>query len=212
MAAGDRSILCSDQQSNGQIVDYNLCVWPTRDWSNNGKVYSNITATFTNYGIPLCRLAFYITNIGENIHVSPSWLPDTSKAYPEGIPRGTEIIIEATVPWTNTIAMKGAAVIDVQGGWTTCSEEIALSESKNVPATSAVRFYFALFPLLLFLMYHKHSTKYIHSKNHLQLFVTCTPGLGWSSKNVVGSNGLDVGLAALAKELKELCFRNRWDT
>lgn len=133
MAGGKSNVTCSNFQDNTTFVDMTLCVWPSAVWSHKEKgIMANITATFTNYGVGLCDVSFYIINLAENIGLKPTWLPDSKKAFPDGIPQGTEIEIQAVVPWTNEIA-ENKPVVDILKGWSACPN------GRATPAPTAAR-------------------------------------------------------------------------
>jgi len=120
MAGGKSNVTCANFQDNSTFVDMTLCVWPSAIWTHDKEgIMANITATFTNYGVGLCDVSFYIINLAENIGLKPTWLPDANKAFPNGIPQGAEIAIEAAVPWTNEIA-ENKPVVDILKGWSAC--------------------------------------------------------------------------------------------
>ena len=119
MAGGKSNVTCANFQDNSTFVDMTLCVWPSAIWTNKEKIMANITATFTNYGVGLCDVSFYIINLAENVGLKPSWLPDANKAFPNGIPKGAEVAIEASVPWTNDIA-QDKPIVDILKGWSAC--------------------------------------------------------------------------------------------
>jgi hypothetical protein len=119
MAGGKSNVTCANFQQNSTLVDMTLCVWPSAIWNNKDGIMANLTATFTNYGVGLCDVSFYIINIAENMGLKPTWLPDANTAFPNGIPQGAEIAIEASVPWTSEIA-ENKPVVDILKGWTAC--------------------------------------------------------------------------------------------
>jgi hypothetical protein len=133
MAGGKSNVTCSNFQDNTTFVDMTLCVWPSAIWSHKDKgIMANITATFTNYGVGLCDVSFYIINLADNIGLNPTWLPDSKKAFPDGIPQGAEIEIQAVVPWTNEIA-ENRPVVDILKGWSACPN------GRATPAPTAAR-------------------------------------------------------------------------
>lgn len=119
MAGGNSNVTCANFQDNSTSVDMTLCVWPTAIWTLGDKMMANVSATFTNYGVGLCDVKFYIINLADAVGLKPAWLPDAKEAFPQGIPQGAEIAIEAAVPWTNEIA-ENKPVVDILKGWSAC--------------------------------------------------------------------------------------------
>lgn len=130
MAGGNTNVTCSNYQKAEDKVDMTLCVWPSAVWGDKDKIWANVTATFTNYGEQLCDISFYIINIDGAKALKPVWLPNANKAYPNGLPKGTEVAIEAMVPWTNDIA-QDKPIVDILKGWTVCPN------GKNAPLPTA---------------------------------------------------------------------------
>ena len=132
LAGGNSNITCSNFQEAKSAVDMTLCVWPTAIWANEDKIYANLTATFTNYGVALCDVSFYIINLAGQVGLKPTWLPNSATAFPDGIPKETEIAIAAAVPWSAEIA-NDAPVVDILKGWSACPN------GRATPAPTAAR-------------------------------------------------------------------------
>ena len=110
---------CSNYKNADTAVDMTLCVWPSAVWTKEEKIMANVTATFTNYGVQLCDVSFYVINLEKALAKSPAWLPDANTDFPNGIPKGAEVAIEASVPWTQDIAAN-APIVDLLKGWSAC--------------------------------------------------------------------------------------------
>jgi len=132
MAGGKKNVTCSNYKNEETLVDMTLCVWPSEVWTKDAGIMANVTATFTNYGVQLCDVSFYVINLKDALAQSPAWLPDANTAFPDGVPTGTEVVIEASVPWTNQIA-QNAPIVDILKGWSACPNGKAKPEPVVTP-------------------------------------------------------------------------------
>jgi hypothetical protein len=119
--AGRKNATCTSFDNKDNTADLALCVFaPSVITADNGQKYANLSATFTNYGVQVCNVTFFVRNIEKASSRFPAWLPVADRGYPNGIPQYTEINLRATVEYVNDFADASKPVFDLFPGWFAC--------------------------------------------------------------------------------------------
>jgi hypothetical protein len=136
LSGGNKNVTCSNYKNADSLVDMTLCVWPSAVYTQENKMLANITATFTNAGVQLCDVSFYVINLDKALAKKPEWLPNANTAYPNGLPTDTVVTVEATVPWTQDIAAN-KPIVDILKGWSACPNGKATPAPTTKPTARA---------------------------------------------------------------------------
>lgn len=118
--------------AEGYQVRFNLCVAPSKTVPQGKGLAEALAANFTNAGVPLCNLTFYVKDLANAYSFSPAWMPLADKQYPEGMPTDTLVRIAAQIPYDITTYDAADTLFDIKTGWYACPF------GKNGPPAAAV--------------------------------------------------------------------------